>query len=252
MYIFFVFVIVDRTGFLSSVLFPLLYIPIIIGGMLLGRMGLLLTFTIEAFLILIPLLSQLPVIFTFPGALLLGKQVGSLLLVTFLSYSISQEIDEREEERHIIEKEREKAKKVANTLREVTSQLQVDAKLLLKRDLELREVNEAIDRAKTRYKTILDSIVDGVVVLNSKRSIVSFNRVALELLGMKEQDMRQKPIDELLKLHDDQRRVTSLVYSSQKGRARTFHRKGLRLESDNEKITHVDMTVSPLIAKGKL
>ncbi|HKZ34307.1 MAG TPA: PAS domain-containing protein, partial [Patescibacteria group bacterium] len=251
-YIFFVFVIVDRTGFLTSVFFPLLYIPIIIGGMLLGRMGLFLTFAVEFLLILIPLTPQLPTVFTFPGALLFGKQVGSLLLVAFLSYFISQEIDEREEERHVIEKEREKAKKVAVTFREVTGQLQIDAKLLLKRDLELREVNEAIDRAKTRYETILDSIVDGVVVLNSKRNIVSFNRVSLELLDVKEQDMRQKSIDELLILHDDNRRVTSLVYSSQKGRVRTFHRKGLRLESSNEKVTHVDLTVSPLIAKGKL
>lgn len=86
--------------------------------------------------------------------------------------------------------------------REVVSKLKRGFEKL---ELESQQINtvKALQISEKRYRTIIDNMVDGVIVLNKKGKIISFNHAATVIFGYDSKDIAGKSINTLLKINYD-------------------------------------------------
>ena len=87
------------------------------------------------------------------------------------------------------------------------NRLDLSARLLLRRDLDLREINEELEREKwsitaekNKLGLILSGIADGVIALDLERKIIIFSQGTEKLTGIRAKDVLGKHIDKVIKI----------------------------------------------------
>lgn len=105
-------------------------------------------------------------------------------------------------------------------LEEQKERLENSAILLLRRDLDLREINEEMEKEKetisaerNKLEVIISGIKDAVIVVDLDRKIILFNNAAEDLTGFKAMEVLNKPIQEVIKIYDERVELSSDVYS---------------------------------------
>jgi len=72
------------------------------------------------------------------------------------------------------------------------------AKMLIKRDLELSEIRAKREEEESKIRSIIASLVDGLIVFDKEEKIILINPEAENILGLKEKQVFGKKIDQLL------------------------------------------------------
>ena len=72
------------------------------------------------------------------------------------------------------------------------------AKMLIRRDLELSEIRAKREEEESKIRSIIASLVDGLIVFDKKEKIILINPEAENILGLKEKQVLGKKIDQLL------------------------------------------------------
>ena len=92
-------------------------------------------------------------------------------------------------------------------------------KLLLRRDLDIRQINDelelekdAISSERNKLSVILSGITDAVIAVNLNRSILTFNASAERLTGFRAPDVIGKPIDRIIKVFDQDKESEPTQY----------------------------------------
>lgn len=106
------------------------------------------------------------------------------------------------------------------SIEEKNKRLEKTAQLLLRRDLDLRKINDelekekiAISGEKNKLQVILSAIKDGIIAVDLKAQIASFNKAAEELTGYKADEVIGKNISLVLKVFDKSKEIEPKEYS---------------------------------------
>lgn len=93
--------------------------------------------------------------------------------------------------------------------------LEQTAKLLLRRDLDLRQINEelehekqAILEEKNKLEVVLSAITDAVIGLNSDGTIITFNNMAETLTGYMKSSLEGNKIDQYLSIENNNEKIS--------------------------------------------
>lgn len=255
-YTFFIFSLTYLTGFEESVFFPLFYVPLVVTGMLLGGEALFAIFVLEIFLIILKIFIDQPYFFENERVFThVVTMLASLLIITFVSFFIAREVKERDREQEAIEKSKEFSDRNVKTLEKLHKRLEEDAGLLLRRDSQLRKVNEDLERGRELDDAILNSIIDGVVVINQQKKIVLFNKSAEAVTGISAENAMGKDVDEVIVLLKGKHHLKSDLYyihHEDGKRLKHFSKTGLKVVRHDKKLMLVDMNTALVSgAKGE-
>jgi PAS domain S-box-containing protein len=139
--------------------------------------------------------------------------------------------------------------------------LDQSAKLLLRRDMDLQEANEEMEKEKelaeaekNKFKIVLEGISDGLIATNLDRKIVTINRAAEKILGYKPYEVIDKYIYEVLSLWDENgKEVRVDDYCPLKKddfEGIVFSKSNLKLSGKNNKESYVNL-ISGKIKEGQ-
>lgn len=131
-------------------------------------------------------------------------------------------------------------------------------KLLVKRDFELSQtkawltealeesdrIRVELEKERNKIKAIIDSLVDGLVVLDEQRKIDYLNPQAELLFGVKSENFKGKTIEQVLK-HPILGQLIRLIQSEKKESA---IRKELALDKPEEKVLQV--STAPIVGQS--
>lgn len=127
-----------------------------------------------------------------------------------------------------------------STLEEQKKTLDEATKLLIRRDIELRQINEELQKEKdevtadkNRLTVILSGITDGVVAVDPDRKIVSLNQAAESLFGLKADQIIGQRINEVINVFVNKDRVDVDIYcpiEPDKSQQTVFQKNNLRIE----------------------
>lgn len=125
------------------------------------------------------------------------------------------------------------------------------AELLLRRDLDLRKINdeleiekENISAERNKLAVILAGITDSVIALDLQRNIIAFNIAAEKLTGFLAKDVMGKSIDAVIKVFDQSRELSPSYYCPIRldgFEGEVFHKQGLRVLGQNGKESFVNL-----------
>jgi PAS domain S-box-containing protein len=128
-------------------------------------------------------------------------------------------------------------------LEEQKQRLDQSAKLLLRCDLDLRDLNEELEAEKSnilaernKLEVIISGITDAVIAVDLKRSVFIFNRAAEELTGYLTGEVLDKPINEVIRIFDKNGELTAIDYCP----IGTGKTDGVILNKENLKLTGRD------------
>lgn len=129
------------------------------------------------------------------------------------------------------------------------------AELLLRRDLDLRSINDELEEEKDKIKVekdksmvVLSGITDAVIALDLQYQIVTFNSSAEKLTGYSAIDAIGKPIDTIIKIFDKDHELSTAEYCSLEtsdGGSVIFSKKYLKVVSRNKE-SFVDLLVGKI------
>ena len=137
--------------------------------------------------------------------------------------------------------------------------LDQSAKLLLRRDLDLREINNELENEKelaeaerNKFSIVLAGISDAVIAVDTNQNIVIFNQAAEKITGLRANNVIGGPLSKALQLFEGKSEVAASVYSpmlktSYEGI--TFKKEGLKLNSTLGKTAYVNL-ISGQIKEG--
>lgn len=162
-------------------------------------------------------------------------------LVTGISFWLSHPLSELEK----IEQQRKRMEK--------------SAQLLVRRDLDLREINEELEKEKqaisgerNKLAIILYGITDAVIALDLNRRVIIFNKSAQNLTGYSEKEIVGKPLTDFIKIYDKEREVSLDEYCPVKRdgfEGTIFNKPSLKLISKNQKVNFINL-ITGQIAEG--
>lgn len=147
---------------------------------------------------------------------------------------------------------------MANNLKEHIQQLEeqrerldLTAKLLLRRDLDIREMNDALEKDKeeimaerNKLEVIISGITDAVIAVDLKRNILIFNKAAENITGFTAEAVLGKPIDQVIQVFDKEGKVKPLDYCPiQTGDSEgvLLNKENLKTVGFNNKETYVNL-----------
>lgn len=170
----YVFFVIHLTGFLGSIFFVLLFIPILISAFTLTPLRLLIVVFYICLALFLDAFVFFPTYFQSTNTiLLLGERIGSIAIVGFLSYLFDYEVRRREKEAQRAESERVYATHLA----------------------------EEMNFLNKQSRAILDSISEVVLGIDSRGKVIFYNRYAEKLLGWMELEAAGKNYTNFLLLY---------------------------------------------------
>ncbi len=130
------------------------------------------------------------------------------------------------------------------TLEEQKKTLEETTKLLVRRDIELRKINEELEKEKeeitaekNKLDVILSGITDGVIAVDLKQVIVSVNQAAEGLLGIAQEKVLGKKIDQVIKVFENKDQLDTNTYCPIKldsTQGIVFQKNSLKIEVDSQ------------------
>jgi len=97
--------------------------------------------------------------------------------------------------------------------------LDQSAKLLLRRDLDLREINDKLESEKehaeaerNKFSIVLAGVKDAVIAVDTKHNIVIFNSAAQKVTGLHAKNVIGGPIDKALKFYEHGKEIPPEIY----------------------------------------
>ncbi len=138
--------------------------------------------------------------------------------------------------------------------------LDTSAKLLLRRDMDLRRTNEevqkekeAIEGERNKLAIVLAGIHDGVIAVDRQLHIIIFNVAAEKITGVKVSEAIGKPIDQVIKLFDQNEEVIPSVYCPVKEKNLqdeiVFSKENLKLVAGTNRPAYVNV-ITGMIKEG--
>ena len=141
--------------------------------------------------------------------------------------------------------------KEKDTLKVQKERLDQSAKLLLRRDLELRETNDELETKKNlaeaeknKFKVVLEGITDGVIAVDLERKVITFNRSAELITGYNTKEVIGRHIGELIKLYEGDREIKTDEYclvSENSYEGVVFSKRDIKLSGANNKISFINI-----------
>lgn len=129
------------------------------------------------------------------------------------------------------------------------------AELLLRRDLDLRSINDELETEKEniqvekdKFMIVLSGITDAVIALDLDYRVVTFNAAAEKLTGQSASDAIGKPIDSIIKIYDKDHQLDVNEYcplNSEEQEGVVFVKKYLKIIT-GEKQSFVDLMVGKI------
>lgn len=113
----------------------------------------------------------------------------------------------------------------------------------------LEKSREEILIEKNKLATVIYSITDGVVAIDSTYNIILFNKAAETLTGFKESEVLGKPVGDILKFFKENQEITVDQYCpthNSGSRETLFEDKGLELQRRDKKKWYVDLKVGTI------
>lgn len=105
-------------------------------------------------------------------------------------------------------------------LEEQKNILEENAKLLVRRDMDLRKSNEELEEEKqtiaaerNKLAIILSGISDAVIALDLEGKIITFNKSAEKLTGLTAQQVLTQPITAVIKIYDKEVEIPQTTYA---------------------------------------
>lgn len=150
--------------------------------------------------------------------------------------------DEFEELGNVLNSMAEKLDKTFHALDEQKRRSVKTAELLLRRDLDLRDINEELEQEKdkiaaerNKFMVVLSGITDAVISLDLRQYIATFNASAEKITGYKAVDVVGKPVSSVLHLFDKDHEVKTDEYCpSDSDGGVVFRGKYLKLAGNNK------------------
>lgn len=148
----------------------------------------------------------------------------------------------------------EPKKEIAESLKKLAEQKARSdkaAELLLRRDLDLRKINDELELEKenilaerNKLAVILSGITDSVIALDLNRNIIAFNMAAQRLTGFSAKDVIGKSIDAVIKVFDNSDELQPSYYCPIRTdgfEGEVFRKLGLRVLGQNGKESYVNL-----------
>lgn len=113
----------------------------------------------------------------------------------------------------------------------------------------LEKSREEILIEKNKLATVIYSIADGVIAIDSKYNIILFNKAAEALTGFTEVEVSGRPVGDILKVFKENQEITVNQYcpiSAPNARGVLFEDKGLQIHGKDEKKWYVDLAVGTI------
>ena len=109
----------------------------------------------------------------------------------------------------------------------------------------LKDLTDDLRETAGQLETILQSIVDGVVAVDTDANVIAFNREAERILGVSSESAIGRPVSEVMKITDEQGEPLDLpIFHLETGRARGV------VVTDEGPALHVGVTAAPIDAGG--
>jgi len=144
-------------------------------------------------------------------------------------------------------------------LQEQKEQLDLTAKLLTRRDIDLRRTNEAMEQEKEtamverrKLEVVLAGITDGVIAVDMNKNIILFNKAAQRITGLTLNQVVGKYIGEIIKVFDTSEELpvdTYCVIKREHFEGVTFAKDNVKIISDADKISYVNLVVGQIAEK---
>lgn len=190
------------------------------------------------------------------GIILLIVAIFTILIARFTHVSLIS-INKHKED---LEKEKkEMEEKVKNQNRDIMNkemQLEQKQRTILKLIAEADYEKENVIKEREKINTILESMGDGVIIINDKFKIILFNRIAEQISGYSAKEVLGNEYDKVIKTTIDQQDLEEYAKlfekNSHHGEVKKSITKNTYVIRKDGKKTLVSFIISPIIAKGKI
>ncbi len=134
---------------------------------------------------------------------------------------------------------------MAENLRLEFQRQQQTTRLLLRRDIELREINEELEKEKqqivaerNKLAIVLSGVTDAVIAVDLHRQILIFNKAAENLTGYSAYEVVGQEIEQVIKIYDENGQISPINYCPIQPvglEGSTFAKKELKIMGKEEK-----------------
>ncbi len=134
------------------------------------------------------------------------------------------------------------------------------ASLLLRRDLDLREINdqleaekEIISAEKNKLSLVLSGITDAVIAVDVNSNVILFNSASEKLTGFTASEAIGKPISQLIRVYDKNDELPTLKYCPVKTdgfEGIVYKKRDLKIEGRDKKQSFINL-IAGQIKEGK-
>ena len=109
-----------------------------------------------------------------------------------------------------------------------------------------------IAQEKQETETILQSLDDAVIGIDTKHTVITFNKAAEQLTGLQLQTVLGKPIDEVVHLYHTQELIPFAVYQQPSEElTQVINTQGLNMSNGQGRKLTVSLTILPFIVGGE-
>jgi len=179
---------------------------------------------------------------------LFGATILLLIIALFLSENFTRPIRKLQKEAESIGKGDFHNVEIIKTGDEIESlSLSVSSMVnqLLARENSIKKENQEMT-------TLLQSLYDAVIGLDSENHIIAFNKAAEKLTGYTAQQVSNKHIDEVLELHYDDEKILFETYNNQSSMLISkLREKGLNMTNQRGEHLTISVTTSPILFEDK-
>jgi len=113
---------------------------------------------------------------------------------------------------------------------------------------QLLERESTLKKEKQETEIILQSLSDGVVVLDQETKVIVFNKAAERLTGFGYDQVKGKPVDEILHFYENNETVPFKTYNDQSEMmVRKLREKGITIANSNGEKAIISLTIAPVV-----
>lgn len=113
---------------------------------------------------------------------------------------------------------------------------------------QLLQRENTLKKEKQETETILQSLTDGVVVLDEKSNVIMFNKAAERFTGLSIDLVKGKHVDEVLHFFENMETIPFATYNDQSEiMVRKMREKGLTMSNSRGEKSNVSITIAPVV-----
>jgi PAS domain S-box-containing protein len=117
---------------------------------------------------------------------------------------------------------------------------------------ELLQREGYLKKEKQERETLLQSLTDGVIAVDSENKIILFNKEAERIIGLTAESILNKNIDEILDVYDQDQHIVFNQYKAQSEEMiRKLKEKGIYLLNRSGEKIKITMTTTPVISENQ-